>query len=145
MIPCHRNRPISTDAELQTLWVKVCFMFAKIDARPTLLPRQTLNGRTDVCRCCASFSSFAGAAFTAKGHLTPIMHLSLTERGWERKKMGTAQQMELASMAQSVMSSLDRSMSAAIANASSSREGKYTVCGLTGTYHIVCRMRYQTK
>ena len=46
MIPCHRNRPISTDAELQTLWVKVCFMFAKIDARPTLLPRQTFNGRS---------------------------------------------------------------------------------------------------
>ena len=107
--------------------------------------RRSTDGRTDVCRCCASFSSFAGAAFTAKGHLTPIMHLSLTERGWERKKMGTAQQMELASMAQSVMSSLDRSMSAAIANASSSREGKYAVCSLTGTYHIVCRMRYQTK
>ena len=40
MIPRRRSRPIPIAAA--TLWV--CLMFAMIDARPTLLPRETFNG-----------------------------------------------------------------------------------------------------
>ena len=42
MIQRHRNRPIPVAAATPS----VRLMFAKIDARPTLLPRQTFNGRS---------------------------------------------------------------------------------------------------